>query len=64
MEIKELNNDGLTIRLAFHFVAEDYAEGRKKILNRIRRNADIKGFGPQLICRANKGIAQRQSTWR
>lgn len=44
MEIKELNNDGLTIRLAFHFVAEDYAEGRKKILNRIRRNADIKGF--------------------
>lgn len=44
MEVKELINDGLTVRLAFHFVKEDYAEGRKKALNKFRRNADIKGF--------------------
>ena len=44
MEIKELNNDGLTVRVSFHFAKEDYSEGRKKVLNRFRRNADIKGF--------------------
>ena len=44
MEIKELNNDGLTIRVSFHFEKEDYSDERKKILNRVRRNADIKGF--------------------
>ena len=44
MEIKELNNDGLTIRVSFHFAKEDYSEERKKVLNRFRRNADIKGF--------------------
>ena len=44
MEVKELVNDGLTIRLSFHFVKEDYADSRKKLLNRFRRSADIKGF--------------------
>ncbi|HIZ87789.1 MAG TPA: trigger factor family protein [Candidatus Coprenecus pullistercoris] len=44
MEVKELVNDGLTIRLSFHFVKDDYADSRKKALNRFRRNADIKGF--------------------
>lgn len=44
MEVKELVNDGLTIRLSFHFVKDDYAESRKKILNRFRRNAEIRGF--------------------
>lgn len=44
MEVKELVNDGLTIRLSFHFVKEDYADSRKKILNRFRRTADIRGF--------------------
>ena len=44
MEVKELVNDGLTIRLSFHFVKDDYADSRKKILNRFRRTADIKGF--------------------
>ncbi len=44
MEVKELVNDGLTIRLSFHFVKEDYADNRKKILNRFRRNAEIRGF--------------------
>ena len=44
MEVKELVNDGLTIRLSFHFVKDDYADSRKKILNRFRRSADIRGF--------------------
>lgn len=44
MEVKELVNDGLTTRLSFHFVKEDYADNRKKILNRFRRNAEIRGF--------------------
>lgn len=44
MDIKELSNDGLTIRLAFHFVKEDYAEMKKKELNKFRRNAEIRGF--------------------
>lgn len=44
MEVKELVNDGLTIRLSFHFVKDDYSESRKKILNRFRRTADIRGF--------------------
>ena len=44
MEVKELVNDGLTIRLSFHFVKEDYADSRKKALNRFRRSADIRGF--------------------
>ena len=44
MEVKELVNDGLTIRLSFHFVKDDYADSRKKILNRFRRNAEIRGF--------------------
>lgn len=44
MDIKELKNDGLTIELSFRFVKEDYAENKKKILNRFRRNADIRGF--------------------
>ena len=44
MEVKELVNDGLTIRLSFHFVKDDYADSRKKILNRFRRNAELRGF--------------------
>ena len=44
MEVKELVNDGLTIRLSFHFVKDDYADSRKKVLNRFRRSADIRGF--------------------
>ena len=44
MEVKELVNDGLTIRLSFHFVKDDYADSRKKILNKFRRNAEIRGF--------------------
>lgn len=44
MEIKELANDGMTIRLGFHFVKEDYAEKKKKELNRFRRDAQIRGF--------------------
>ena len=49
MEIKELNNDGLTVRVSFHFAKEDYSEGRKKVLNRFRRNADIKGFRKGMV---------------
>lgn len=44
MEVKELVNDGLTIRLSFHFVKDDYADNRKKILNKFRRSAEIRGF--------------------
>lgn len=44
MEVKELANDGLSIKVSFHFEKEDYAENKKKILNRFRRNADIRGF--------------------
>ncbi len=44
MDIKELKNDGLTVELSFHFAKEDYADSKKKILNRFRRNADIRGF--------------------
>ncbi len=44
MKVNELANDGLSVKINFHFEKEDYAEGRKKNLNRYRRNADIRGF--------------------
>ena len=44
MDVKEIANDGLVIRLSFHFVKEDYADQKKKILNRFRHSADIRGF--------------------
>lgn len=44
MNIKELKNDGLTIQVEMNFVAEDYTDKRKKILNKVRRDAELKGF--------------------
>ncbi len=44
MNIKELLNDGLTIKVEMNFVKEDYAEQVKKILGKYRKDADIKGF--------------------
>ena len=44
MNIKELKNDGLTIQVALDFGKEDYADNKKKQLNKLRRDADIKGF--------------------
>lgn len=44
MNIKELKNDGLTIQIEMNFEAADYTERRKKILNRVRKDAELKGF--------------------
>lgn len=44
MNIKELKNDGLMVQVAMDFCKEDYAEKKKKALNKFRREADIKGF--------------------
>ena len=44
MNIKEIKNDGLTIQIEMNFVAEDYKDKRKKILNKVRREAELKGF--------------------
>lgn len=44
MNITELKNDGLMIQVQCDFVKEDYADKKKKLLNKFRREADIKGF--------------------
>lgn len=44
MNIKEVSNDGLMIRLSMNFGKEDYAEKKKKALNKFRREAEIRGF--------------------
>ena len=44
MNIKELKNDGLTLQVSLELSKEDYAEKKKKELNKFRRDADIKGF--------------------
>ncbi len=44
MTINEIKNDGLSIRLSMEFGKEDYSERKKKVLNRARRDADIRGF--------------------
>jgi len=44
MTIKEIKNDGLSIRLSMEFGKEDYSERKKKVLNKARRDADIRGF--------------------
>lgn len=44
MEIKELKKDDLQIQVEMNFGKEDYAEKKKKALNKFRREADIKGF--------------------
>lgn len=44
MDIKEIKNDGLTVQVAMNFGKEDYADKKKKSLNKFRREADIKGF--------------------
>lgn len=49
MEIKQKNNDGLTIDLDLHIVKDDYAEKRKKHLNDFRKSAEIKGFRKGMV---------------
>lgn len=44
MDIKELKKDDLLIQVEMNFGKEDYAEKKKKLLNKFRREADIKGF--------------------
>jgi len=44
MTINEIKNDGLSIRLSMEFGKEDYSERKKKVLNKARRDADIRGF--------------------
>ncbi len=44
MTINEIKNDGLSIRLSMEFGKEDYSERKKKSLNKVRRDADIRGF--------------------
>ena len=44
MNINEVSNDGLSQVISIHVVEADYAEKKKKSLNKARREADIKGF--------------------
>lgn len=44
MNIKELKKDDLLIQVEMNFGKEDYADKKKKMLNKFRREADIKGF--------------------
>lgn len=44
MTINEIKNDGLSIRLSMKFGKDDYSEKKKKVLNKARRDADIRGF--------------------
>jgi len=44
MTINEIKNDGLSIRLSMEFGNDDYSERKKKSLNKIRRETDIRGF--------------------
>lgn len=44
MKITELKKDDLQIQVEMNFGKEDYAEKKKKALNKFRREADIKGF--------------------
>lgn len=44
MDIKELKKDDLQIQVEMKFGKEDYADKKKKALNKFRREADIKGF--------------------
>lgn len=44
MNIKELKNDGLQLQVSMDFGKEDYADKKKKALNKFRKDADIKGF--------------------
>ena len=44
MNIQELKNDGLVAQVALQFGKEDYADRKKKALNKFRKDADIRGF--------------------
>ena len=44
MNITELKKDDLMIQVQMDFTKEDYADKRKKLLNKFRREVDIKGF--------------------
>lgn len=44
MNIQEIKNDGLVAQVALQFGKEDYADKKKKSLNKFRREADIRGF--------------------
>lgn len=44
MNIQEIKNDGLVAQISLQFGKEDYAEKKKKALNKFRRDADIRGF--------------------
>ncbi|MBR5249782.1 MAG: hypothetical protein IKV28_04240 [Bacteroidales bacterium] len=44
MNIQELKNDGLVAQVSLQFGKEDYADKKKKSLNKFRREADIRGF--------------------
>ncbi len=44
MNITQIKNDGLTVEVELNFVKEDYADKKKKALNKFRRETDIKGF--------------------
>ncbi len=44
MNITELKKDDLMIQVQMDFTKEDYADKKKKLLNKYRREVDIKGF--------------------
>ena len=44
MNIQELKKDGLMIQVQMDFTKEDYADKKKKLLNKYRREVEIKGF--------------------
>ena len=41
MNVTELKKDDLMIQVQMDFVKEDYAEKKKRLLNKFRREADI-----------------------
>ncbi|MFA6677066.1 MAG: trigger factor [Bacteroidales bacterium] len=49
MEIKEIKNDGLVIELSMAFGKDDYADKKKKGLNKMRREAEFKGFRKGMV---------------
>lgn len=44
MNITELKKDDLMVQVQMDFTKEDYADKKKKLLNKFRREVDIKGF--------------------
>ena len=44
MKITEKKVDALNYKLALEIVKEDYAEKKRKMLAKIRRDAELKGF--------------------